>query len=204
MLAWYAQVQSDDVLTVEMYDHDAFTEDEMMGYLEVRMEEVQRFERCQSLRTYFMGEVYGNDKLPAEQQRHSNITLHLQWIPFDFEEFEGDGAGNQPQKRTMADRLHMPQGMHMPHGMHMHSHTQSQPKPQPQPQQEVQQQPLPQPQYQQQVITQQQVLPQPQYQQQVVTQQQYVEQPLSQPQYVQQPLPQQVLYEHENHRQRQR
>ena len=177
MLMCYAQVQSDDVLTVEVYDHDAFTEDEMMGYLEVRMEEVQRFERCQSLRTYFMGEVYGNDKLPAEQQRHSNITLHLQWIPFDFEEFEGDGdSPSRPHKRTMADRLHMH------HGMHEHFH--NQPQTQPQPQQQFEPQPLPQEQYQQQVLAQQQVLPQQQY--------------------VQQPLLQQHLYQHENHKQRQR
>ncbi|KAK9868031.1 hypothetical protein WJX84_002145 [Apatococcus fuscideae] len=63
----WMKVQSDDVLTVEVYDHDAFTEDEMMGYLEVRMEEVQRFERCQSLRTYFMGEVPGIS-MPAARQ----------------------------------------------------------------------------------------------------------------------------------------
>lgn len=106
-----AQVQSDDVLTVEMFDHDAFSEDEMMGYLEIRMEEVQRFERCQSLRTYFMGEVYGNDKLPPTEQRHSNITLHLQWIPFDFEEFEREGGPHQNEQRSkrayVQDKLHM-------------------------------------------------------------------------------------------------
>lgn len=77
----------DEVVRIKIWDDDPVDPDDFLGLVEISIKnELANVNGCTIEKTFYLKEVPKDTK--TKEEKRANVTLKVQWVPFDFERDE--------------------------------------------------------------------------------------------------------------------